>query len=536
MKKIILAAAVLAFPFSSGWGILPGPMKDFFSSRPGETTAVVFGTRGLTPEQLRKSELLAYRNADFLKQKDPSRMVQVFADTALPQPLLFGRSLVLMGSTKSNRLLGDWKDMLPFLIKAGHFNIAGRRLFFGNDVTLSFVFPNPFANDRYVFGLVGNTAEALPALSDWEGDYDYYVAQRHTFPGRYLNRGKFEKFSSPWAHTLAEFEQPPGDTVVLVSLIYPLGKIWYPLRWELDSLWKDPIPERMKLLENLHRLTSIFPDELGLIVRGDVDFHLWQNYPKESASDLFGRVFAKTQPAKLDSQAVYSWGRALTKVLVPCSDDPLDWELFCFRYLAYETFFPARLLKTRKVPGTYPVQIKEEWAKRDPDRGREWFFDLTAGDSTYLSFLRTVDAHYLNKKIGEALDSVLAGRRRYSFKMADFMKVLARLTGDTSLIRLSKTALKPSLYGRQPKYDLGIRNPGELFLNREVILGDLKYGSKAYAAGLRKGDKIISVDGFPIERNRSRAYSAWLAKKAGETLKLKIVRDGVERMAVIPVG
>lgn len=533
MKRFFCALLIFVFSFSIGRGMLSGPMKDFFAPRPGDTTAIVFGTKGIPPALLKKIELLAYRNADFLKQKDPSRVVEVCADTAMPQSFMFSRSLVLMGSTRSHRLLAEWKELLPFLIKDKRFNIAGLRLYFGEDMTLSFVFPNPLANNRYVFGLVGASGWNLPSLSDWEGDYDYYAAQRHTFPKEFLNRGKFEKPSDSWVHTLADYEPSSKDTTVLVSLVYPYGKIWYPLSWELKGRWKDPIPDRIQFLASLQRLLNIFSTELGISPKGDIDFHLSEDYPQNLAADPMGRVFVKTSPEKIDSLAVYSWGSAVTKAIIPCSDAPLDWELFCHRYLTYETLFPPQTAEAAHQPTDSTARKS---VSGDSNRGRRWLFEFTDQDSTYLSFLRAVDARYLNKKIGEALDSVTEGGRRYSFKMKDFVEVMARLTKDTTLIRLSKAPLRASPYDQKPGYELGIKNLGNLFLNREVILKEMAQGSKAYVAGLRRGDKLISVDGFSTSRNRCQAYLSWLGKKAGETLKLQIMRNGVKRTVAVPVG
>jgi C-terminal processing protease CtpA/Prc len=104
------------------------------------------------------------------------------------------------------------------------------------------------------------------------------------------------------------------------------------------------------------------------------------------------------------------------------------------------------------------------------------------------------------------------------------------------LARLARRGWIPSPYGRHPAFDLGIKNPGDLFMEEEVYVKDVTYGGKAYAAGLRKGDKILSVDGFPTVRNRSRAYLAWLGKKKGETLKLGIMRKGTRHTVLVPVG
>lgn len=522
MKKLFACLLLIVFPVPAG-AILPGPMKDFFTARQGDTTAIVFGTRGVDASLLEKIELLAHRNADFLKQKDPKRIVAVFADTAFPVSLFSRRSVVLMGSTKSNQILARWKKNLPFLIRDGRFNITGRKLYSGEDIILSYIFPNPFNHDRYLLLLAGNEAWAQPALSDWEGDYDYFVAQRHSFPKEYLDRGKFEKTTSFWSHTLTEYAQIPRDPMVLVSLIYPHGKIWYPYRWELDSLWKDPIPERVRLLENVNRFFSIFEQGLGMRIWGDVDFHLSEDYPRAIETDPLGRVFVRTRPEQMEPSVFFSWGRPLTRVLISCSDAPLDWELFCHRYLLAENLYPS----------PNPAFAKVDSAQNE--RGRYWLATVTEGDSTHLSFLQQLAARGLQKEIGAALDRI-ANQERYSFKMREFLDVLTQGVADTSVRRLAQSSLRPSPYGRTPAHDLGIKNPGELFLTRAVIVGEVAYRGKAHAAGLRKGDQIVLVDGFPTSRNRSRAYLAWLGKKKGQTLKLEVMRKGTKHAVLVPVG
>ena len=522
MKHAFFTLSLLVFWAGSLFAILPGPIKDFYTPRPGDTTAVVFGTRGLQPNAIKKLELLAHRNGDYLKQKDPSRAVQVFADTAFPKELFGRRSLVLMGTPRSNPFVAEWRNVFPFILRDSRFNISGRKLYQGEDLTFSAVFPNPLANDRYVMLLVGTEPWAQPSLPDWPGDYDYYVAQRHTFWGWHLSRGKFQKTSSSWSQELTEYERAPQDTVSLAALVYPHGQVWYPARWEEDSLWDVPLSERIQLLAAVQELFAIFERSLQMTIYGSVDFQLSDRYPAPSAYDPMGRVFLRAHPDQMDSLIFLAWGGPLARVLFPCADAPLDWELFAHRYLMTQAFF--------KRAGKTPKELHSAGG------GRRWAEILTEGDSTYLLLLSWLVDRGYSGKIGEVLDSVTQRGGKYSFKMSDFTAVLGRVVQDTQIQRLARMPLRPSPYERKPAFALGIENPREMFLLEEVTVPALGAKSAAATAGLRKGDKIISVDGFPTDRNRSRSYLAWLGKKKGQTLKLVIERKGVKRTLVIPLG
>ncbi len=522
MKRVLLAFFLLIFSAGSGFAILPGPITDFFTPRPNDTTAILFGTRGVPKKTVNKIERLAYRNADYLKQKDTSRTVEVYADTAFPQELFTRRSLVLMGTPKSHALLAEWRGFFPFILRDYNFNISGRKLYQGDDLMLSCIFPNPLNAERYVWLLVGTEPWAQPSLADWPGDYDYYVSQRHSFRGWHLNRGKFQKNSSLWSQELSQYDRSPHDTASLVSLVYPNGRVWYPSRWEEDSLWAVPIAERIRLLAALQDLIASMERSLGLKVYGDIDFQLSDRYPSPSAYDPMGQVFLRAHPAQMDSLVFLSWGAPLTRVLFPCSDAPLDWELFAHRYFLTQSFF--------KWVGKRPGELRQAGG------GRFWAEAVAAGDSTYLSLFNRLMERGHSQKIGEALDSVLAGGKKYSFRMREFVEVLGRIVPDTLIKRLARLPLRPSPYGRQPRFDLGMEKLGELFLKAEVVVDGLPKGSRAAAAGLMKGDKIVAVDGLPTARNRSRAFLAWLGKKKGQTLTLVIERKGVKRTLAIPLG
>ena len=58
-------------------------------------------------------------------------------------------------------------------------------------------------------------------------------------------------------------------------------------------------------------------------------------------------------------------------------------------------------------------------------------------------------------------------------------------------------------------------------------------GSGAQAAGLRVDDILVELNGAPI----SGRISAWMRERTpGETIKLKVRRDGVERELSFAVG
>jgi hypothetical protein len=241
----------------------------------------------------------------------------------------------------------------------------------------------------------------------------------------------------------------------------------------------------------------------------------------------------RTLPEQMDSLTFYSWSAPLVRAVIPCRDAPLDWELFCHRYLAYEASFPPHMVgRSKKYDPLDPV----EWAPRDPDRGRDWLKTIIEGDSTYLYFLYVLDGRRMKDKIGEALDSLMLSGRKHSFRMQEFLDVIYRIVPDSSIRKLARSSLRSSPYGRKPAYDLGLKKLNELFLNRKVVVPELNLQSRAYLAGLRKGDEIVGVEGLPVVRHRSRAYSAWLAKKKGQTLTLDILRGTGRKVIAVPVG
>ena len=71
---------------------------------------------------------------------------------------------------------------------------------------------------------------------------------------------------------------------------------------------------------------------------------------------------------------------------------------------------------------------------------------------------------------------------------------------------------------------MGIHIQGNLYGNEVEILR-VGYGSPAAAAGIRKGDRIVEVDGQKVERPADLRY-AMANKYAGDRLSLEVMREG----------
>ena len=71
-------------------------------------------------------------------------------------------------------------------------------------------------------------------------------------------------------------------------------------------------------------------------------------------------------------------------------------------------------------------------------------------------------------------------------------------------------------FGSVPDFAEGIKG---------VKFADVREGSPAAKAGLKAGDVMVEFDGKPIQNLYDFTY-ALRARKAGETVKVKVTRDG----------
>lgn len=69
-------------------------------------------------------------------------------------------------------------------------------------------------------------------------------------------------------------------------------------------------------------------------------------------------------------------------------------------------------------------------------------------------------------------------------------------------------------------------------ISKGVFVNSVELGSPAEKAGVRAGDIIVSADDIPIT-SVSEYTNALFAHKAKETFLVKVMRDGMERLATI---
>jgi len=131
---------------------LCGPIKDAFNTR----FIFVYGTQGnpvenkLIYDQAERSvtEWREFVKAvQLLKKEKDLLMVR---DRDLTDEQKQKCNLVLLGTPRTNSVLGEIADKLPIKIKDDNTFVVGDREYSGADLGLNMIYPSPFAPDRYV--------------------------------------------------------------------------------------------------------------------------------------------------------------------------------------------------------------------------------------------------------------------------------------------------------------------------------------------------------------------------------------------------
>lgn len=140
---------------------LSGPIRDIFH----EPLVLVVGEGD--PKQTRANYEVARHFASIRYGVDVS--YPVIADSELDDATAASHSLVLIGDSRSNRVLREIEGGLPFRVRDGVIE-AGDKRFSGPEVGVAFIHPNPKHPDRYVLVIEGTTpfgtlrATSLPDL------------------------------------------------------------------------------------------------------------------------------------------------------------------------------------------------------------------------------------------------------------------------------------------------------------------------------------------------------------------------------------
>lgn len=144
---------------------LSGPIRDIFH----EPLVFVVGTDD--PKQTRANYEVAKHFARIRAGVDVA--YPIIEDNALDDDMASRHSLVLIGNSRSNRVLRSLEDRLPFRVRDGAIEANGQR-FEGKEAGVAFIHPNPAHPDRYLLAIQGATplgtlrATSLPdLLPDW---------------------------------------------------------------------------------------------------------------------------------------------------------------------------------------------------------------------------------------------------------------------------------------------------------------------------------------------------------------------------------
>jgi predicted esterase len=157
---------------------LSGPVRDVFH----EPLLFVYGTQDPAQTRANRDTARAWGRVRW----GVDTRYPIIADTELTDALAEAHSLVLVGNATSNRIVRALEPKLPFRVTSrgvsANVNGQRKRTWFGSDLGVAFVYPNPEHPARYVLVLEGTNAlgtfrsMALPDLLPDFAVYDERVA------------------------------------------------------------------------------------------------------------------------------------------------------------------------------------------------------------------------------------------------------------------------------------------------------------------------------------------------------------------------
>lgn len=272
----------------------------------------------------------------------------------------------------------------------------------------------------------------------------------------------------------------------------------------------------------------VLPDSIVVIVTQDASptggYSVYSN-PFNTIWWRFADRDAMIRP-RPPSCPVYTFGHELARVaLQPLSDEyPVglgadDWSHFGPMILG------ARAAWTELGDSAWLRPY--DYLSAGPQRFLRWY----SGTKTYAWLLHEVAGRYGVRLVGEAARRTMPSRTLRMPQMADFMRCLVELTGDSDLVRRAAeaypTPFEHSLMRAAGWRDHGLRpNLDRMFIDGDFRVDSVVVGSPSDSVGFRSGDVVTLIDGFAVPAKMADCKRHLLKLPAGVQLEFVVKRSG----------
>lgn len=507
--------SLLANGRSAGAASVPGPIRDVFNPARGDSILIVYGTQGdsATTAYLK---FLAARTFWIVANEKPELKMAVVPDTSITPPRGLEVSLVVLGTKRSNRILKEYERPLQVRVLPDQVFI-GLNQFLGKDYTVAFVHPSPFNPFKYLLVLTGSSDSTLAMLPQIPDTFDFCLKQVHQYEkNRYYTAGFFAKGTLPWGLEEGAVKVT-GKYRHYRVLLSPKLRLRYPRDW--DTLLTPP--QKLWLLRTAQKTHDVFAITYGFNLPRPFDLCLVDDLPGTTATD-YARLYWKIDPLHLDTTVAPATGIALARFILSCPDAPSDWPTF----VQSTGVAPATVFRRAKV-------IDSATVERPKPKEQVWFEEIVAPDTTYASILFAAANAYQPRALTSVINQVTHTLENPFVPMSTLLERLAARTGDRVIAQLARQAI-PLPYDKPIRIRTGIPNLADhLQKDRVLTLASLPSSGAAAAAGMKKGDTLLSIDGISLDFQRALAYQRLAGKKKGDRILFGIQRG--EKTLNIPI-
>ncbi|HDP98436.1 MAG TPA: hypothetical protein ENN22_04530, partial [bacterium] len=207
-KKVFCSSVLDSNDLVSGWKINPPPQKQFSKKRGlagpildvfNHSFLIVYGTSGTTEEnQVNFDEAMRFVEQWQAWQHVPCRVKK---DIDLTETDLKNFHLILIGNASSNAILKRINSQLPIRLDVNSI-IFDEKIYYGEDLGLAMIYPNPLTSDKYVVILAGVTEKGTRLITRRIGtEFDFLIFDSKTI-GINLHQGNLTIDGTPLVYGL----------------------------------------------------------------------------------------------------------------------------------------------------------------------------------------------------------------------------------------------------------------------------------------------------------------------------------------------